>query len=317
MMSKKSYRKGRKRSAKKGTASPPDPRGMEKMLADISRLLEEQEFESIDEANAFLQQLMASGQPLPAAEPQTPLEEAQAVMYVAWDASEKEQRIRLARKALSISKDCADAYVLLAEESARSVEEAQELYEAGVQAGERALGAEAFAEYEGHFWGVMETRPYMRAREGLADCLWRLDHRAEAIEHYEEMLRLNPGDNQGIRYTLLPCLLEEGRESEAEQLLRTYDEDVAAVWLYTRALLLFRQEGPSEEATARLQEALEVNPHVPGYLLGLRRLPRQLPPYMGLGDETEAAYYVAESNHLWLQQEGAMDWLRLVATDLS
>lgn len=100
-------------------------------------------------------------------------------------------------------------------------------------------------------------------------------------------------------------------------LLKAYDDDATAMWLYTGALLLFRQEGASREATARLQEALKFNPHVPDYLLGRRRPPRQLPPYMGLGEETEAAYYLTEANHLWLQEEGALDWLRRMATDLS
>lgn len=85
-MKKKSYRKRRKGGAKKDAGPLPDQRGMEKMMEDIGRLLGEQEFESIDETNAFLEQLMASGQPIPDAEPRTPLEEAQAVMYDAWDA---------------------------------------------------------------------------------------------------------------------------------------------------------------------------------------------------------------------------------------
>lgn len=83
-----------------------------------------------------------------------------------------------------------------------------ELYEQGVEAGERALGSEAFEEWEGHFWGILETRPYMRARHGLALCLWEAGESKKAIEHYTEMLRLNPGDNQGIRYVLAGCLLE-------------------------------------------------------------------------------------------------------------
>jgi hypothetical protein len=29
------------------------------------------------------------------------------------------------------------------------------------------LGKQAFEEYVGHSWGLLETRPYMRAREGL------------------------------------------------------------------------------------------------------------------------------------------------------
>ncbi len=312
-MSKKPNRRRRRRNAGKPDAPLPDRRGMEKMMADLGRLMEQQGFESIDEANAFLQQFMDSDVPLPTAEPETPLEEAQTVMYQAWDARTRGQRIRLARKALSISEDCADAYVLLAEESARSIDKAKELYEAGVRAGERALGEAAFREYRGSFWGVLETRPYMRAREGLALCLWRLNQRAEAIGHYQEMLRLNPGDNQGIRYTLLPFLLEEEKDKEAEQLLKRYPDDAAATWLYTGALLAFRRAGAGRVANRRLKEALEFNPHVPDYLLGRRRMPRQLPPYIGLGEKEEAAHYVSLAGHLWIQQDGALDWLRQAA----
>lgn len=309
-MRRKHARIPRKNKPAKEVGPLPDRRGMDRMMADLRRLLEEQQFASIDEANAFLQQLNASGQPIPAAKPRTPLEEAQGIMYDAWEARSPQQRISLARKALAVSADCADAYVLLAEESARSLEEALAYYEAGVQAGERALGAEAFAEYEGHFWGVTETRPYMRAREGLVACLWGSEKREEALGHYREMLRLNPNDNQGIRYTLLSCLLEEGQDQEAARLLQAYPDDAAAVWLYSAALLTFRQEGASRKAHEHLQEAMKFNPNIPAYLLGRRRLPQQLPPYMGLGDETEAVHYVAGNGHLWRQQEGALAWLQ-------
>lgn len=173
-MSKKRLKKKRRPEKPQKTQSNPIPdrRVMDKMMADIGRLLESQEFEDIDEVNAFLQQMIASGEPIPAAAPRTPLEEAQELMYEAFEASSGKQRIKLAKKALSLSEDCADAYVLLAEESARSLEEVRDLYAAGVEAGKRALGEEMFAETEGHFWGVVETRPYMRARAGLAGHLW-------------------------------------------------------------------------------------------------------------------------------------------------
>jgi len=288
---------------------------MDKMMADIGRLLESQEFEDIDEVNAFLQQMMASGEPIPTAVPRTPLEEAQDLMYEAFEATSGKQRIKLAKKALTLSEDCADAYVLLAEESARSLEEARDLYAAGVEAGKHALGEEKFAEAEGHFWGVVETRPYMRARAGLAGCLWQLDQHQAAIEHYEEMLRLNPGDNQGIRYLLLTAYLAEDIDTEAERLLGEYEDDASATWLYNWALLLYRQEKSGKKARTQLQEALQYNPHVPTYLLGRKRLPKQLPPYVGLGDENEAVYYVAEAGHLWVEQEGALDWLYRVSTE--
>ncbi len=81
-------------------------------------------------------------------------------MYQAFEAPPA-KRARLAREAIEISPDCADAYVLLAED-AESAAAALPLYEQGVAAGERALGKKAFKQDKGHFWGVLETRPYMR-----------------------------------------------------------------------------------------------------------------------------------------------------------
>ena len=127
---------------------------------------------------------------------------AQEVMYDASDQTNPRARIALAHKALAISPLCADAYVLLAEQEAKSVEEALEYYRKGVEAGVQVLGAAGFKEYAGHFWGFLETRPYMRARAGLAAALNALGEVGAAISNYQDMLTLNPNDNQGIRYDL-------------------------------------------------------------------------------------------------------------------
>ena len=127
------------------------------------------------------------------AEPLTPLHRAQELIYQAFDDDDPEKRCQLAQQALALSPDCADAYVLLAEH-AHSRTEALDLYAKGVEAGERALGAEKFAMNAGHFWGILETRPYMRARAGLARLLWTSGQRQEAVGHLQDMLRLNPND---------------------------------------------------------------------------------------------------------------------------
>ena len=72
----------------------------------------------------------------------------------------------LARQALELWPDCADAYVLLAE-NAGSRPQALDLYQKRVKAGARALVPATFARDVGHFWGLLETRPYLRARLGL------------------------------------------------------------------------------------------------------------------------------------------------------
>jgi len=241
-----------------------------------------------------------------------PVEQAQEVMYDAWEAVEPERRVALARRALDISRDCADAYVLLAEEVASSEAEQEALFTQGVAAGERALGKAAFEEDAGHFWGFHQTRPYMRARAGLAQCLRRRRDLAGAIGHFEDMLRLNPNDNQGVRWELAACLLEAGRDEALGQLLARYDEDGSAAWIYSRALLAFRRGGENADSRAALALARARNPHVCPYLLGAKKLPRDLPRYMGFGDENEAVIYVAEHRGAWGATAGALEWLAAV-----
>jgi tetratricopeptide (TPR) repeat protein len=242
-------------------------------------------------------------------EEDTPLKKAQDIIYDAWEVADPKRRIEMARKALEISPDCADAYSLLAEETASSLPEVLDLYRHGVEAGERALGKEAFEEDVGHFWGILDTRPYMRALAGLAGCLWAAGKHEEAIEQYKEMLRLNPNDNQGIRDLLMPCLIIMGRDKEAEVLFREYRDDGMTFWIYSRALLDFRKMGDSEISRKSLAAAVKKNKHVPAYLLGRKKIAKSLPEYYSPGDESEAIFYAKENLEAWKITSGALDWL--------
>ena len=63
----------------------------------------------------------------------------QELIYDAWEKSNRYKCLQTARKALDLWPDCADAYLLLAEES-RNPKEVLKLYEQAVAAGERAMG---------------------------------------------------------------------------------------------------------------------------------------------------------------------------------
>ncbi len=71
-----------------------------------------------------------------------PRDRAEDLVYEAWEAAGP-QRAVLAREALALWPDCADGYVLLAQ-AASSLEEARELLERGVAAGERLDTANAY-----------------------------------------------------------------------------------------------------------------------------------------------------------------------------
>lgn len=289
-------------------------RPTERVLAAVQRAIEEKGLETPEEINEFLETLQGvnADDLVKRMAPESALDSAQGVMCQAWEVEDPRERARLARRALAISPDCADAYILLADEAARSPEEARELYQKAVEAGERALGPEVFKEDAGHFWGVIETRPYMRARKSLADCLWSMGRREEALAHLYEMLRLNTGDNQGIRYVLLSYLGEAGRFDEMQRFIDRGDfkDDCAADWLYTKALLAFRADGNSPSASKRLKEALEENKYAPDYLTGRKAVPSRMPDSITFGGEDEGYSYAAVFLAAWKQVPGALDWLR-------
>jgi len=282
----------------------PDRRAHERLFADMDRYFRKHPAASIDEMNEAAARLF-SGRKIDelVTQPETPAERAQELCFEAFDTHGR-RRVQLARRALEICPDCADAYVILAEQ-AGTLEAAFESYTAGVAAGERALGT-AFEEHVGHFWGVLATRPYMRARFGLAQCLEQHGRTEEAVDHYQEMLRLNPNDNQGVRYLLMPKLLQLGRDVEAARLLKESDEQ-SANWMYARALLAFRLSGRSTAARRELRKAFRTNPYVPEYLLEAGPLP--MPPRYSPGSPEEAIICAEELHPAFAQTEGALDWI--------
>jgi tetratricopeptide (TPR) repeat protein len=266
-----------------------------------------------DVSQALMEFLAAQ---LAASRTDSSVDAAQGIMFDAWECDDQSRRVAMARRALKVSPHCADAYVMLAQDEARSVEEAIEFYAQGVAAGERALGPAAFEEDVGQFWGLLETRPYMRARMGLAMALWEGGRPEEALPHAYEVLRLNPNDNQGVRYILLNWLLRLGRDEEAGPLIARYKRDGGAEWTWSCALASFRRQGDCAASRKALTRAVCANAHVRAYLLGRKKLPRRLPAYVTMGGADEAAAYASEATPTWAAAPGALEWLAATSTAL-
>jgi tetratricopeptide (TPR) repeat protein len=237
------------------------------------------------------------------------LAQAQAILAQAADVQNEKRVIALAREALAVCPDCADAYVLLAEHSPNQ-REALDLYERAVAAGKRAIGGDDFEAYEGHFWDTEKTRSYLRARLGLARRLWAVGRHEEAVEHYQELLYLDVLDHQGVRSLLACCLLSLGQDDDLADLLTESAADQSAVWAYSKALLAFRRHGATLASRQALQEAREINQHVPGFLLAENVPPPGQPGQHKPGDEGEALNYVGTFLAAWQSTPGAIAWLR-------
>ena len=282
-------------------------RSMERLSAEVSRAFGDQKFDSLEALNAALFARFAGVtlDDLPSTAT-TPLERAQDLIFEAFEARGRRQLL-LIRRALDLSPDCADAYVLLAERSS-SLEAQRPLYEQAVAAGERALGAGAFDDPDRAFWGDVSTRPYMRARLGLAECLCAQGELDAAAGHFRALLQLNPRDNQGVRYLLLTLLLQANRNHEAEALLNEHDE-ASALWSYASVLLALRARDRLLART-RLRAAIKSNRHVPRYLTGQRELPDDLPTEYSWGSDDEAILCASELMGPWTGTPDAVAWLR-------
>ncbi|MEH7545165.1 SEC-C metal-binding domain-containing protein [Neobacillus vireti] len=234
-------------------------------------------------------------------------EQARNLIYDAFQTDGK-QRYKLAEKALKLNPNCVDAYVILAEKT-KSLEEAILLYEKGIQAGERDLGKNFFKENKGYFWGLLETRPFMRAKLHYAEALSVQGKVAQAARQYEELLELNPMDNQGVRFSLFVAYMDLGEFKKAHGILEEYEETTAQN-LYNRLLLELCEHGFTAKAEILLKGAKKENKFVIPYLTGKKRLPAYPPDFYGVGDENEAIVYADMHLHLWKKVDGLVEWLK-------
>jgi tetratricopeptide (TPR) repeat protein len=277
-------------------------------VAGIDALLGEESMREFDSA-AAIDALFAAGKRVPLDR----LWEAQELTFDAYDTPNARRRVEVVKQALARHPWCGDAYGILAAEAPPDTAFAIHLWRLAGAAAEFAikaeLGEDAFETCEGEFWGLLETRPYMRARAGLSNALWRRGEREAAVAIDLELLRLNPNDNQGARYVVADRLLVLGRDQDLERLFEAYPNDGSAFLTYSRALWSFRKDGDSAQSRKLLTKALTSNRHVPDYLLGRKPLPKTELEYYEPGKDSEAVHYAETGVEAWRAIPGALDWL--------
>ena len=85
--------------------------------------------------------------------------------------------------------------------------------------------ARLFEEQAGHFWGIMGTRNYMRARYALIEALLQVKTYAAvkaAHDHAMDCLRLCRPDNMGVRDMLPALKLRLGQDQECYDFIKWY-----------------------------------------------------------------------------------------------
>ncbi len=245
-----------------------------------------------------------------------PLEKAQELAFQAYETDSAEEAGNLATQALKLDPDCVDALTVQAFMISEDVGELIPLLEHAASCGERSLGEEFFAEFMGDFWPLVEARPYMRCIKQLAEVLWNVGRRFDAVAHYENLMDLDPQDHMGNGALLLGNYLAMGEVQRAWDLLEEIDDESSAVFNWSW-VLLFLMVDDQDGARQALDHALDLNAYVAPLLIGLGGEDETaLSPTFKIGSREEALFCVQVLGEAWANHLTAHWWLLDVLRDM-
>ena len=236
---------------------------------------------------------------------QTPEEQAQDLVYEAWDAVRIPEAKKLAKQALQLDPLCCDAFNVLANYE-KDVDKQIAYYTQAIDAFKMRYDKVFFKENKGYFWGVLETRPYMRALAGYGGRLMQKNDFVGAIAIYQEAIQLCPNDNLGLRYALLNCLLIKNDLKAIGKLIKQYDE--SSFFFECGKLLYSIKNKLSDDVLLALYIKMkQSNTFATPYLLGVKKLPKLCPEYYQMGSKEEAMTYLFVGGYqAWVSDENAL-----------
>ncbi|MBV7529264.1 tetratricopeptide repeat protein [Chitinophaga sp. sic0106] len=117
-----------------------------------------------------------------------------------------------------------------------------------------------------------DNRPFLRACH-----IWGLELQFNeefdrAIEIYDQMLQLNPLDNQGARHLKLECLFMLKSFAAAKELLESYPSEFSIEFTYGKVFLALI-DGDQKSAELLLGDAMASNAYLPAEIIKKRHTP--------------------------------------------
>lgn len=182
-----------------------------------------------------------------------------------WWAGDRRRAVKSFRRVLQLDPRHADAHnhlgIVMLE--ARKLKAAEEHFRAAIDGGQRHLERDA-AEVP---WGFTENRPYLRGLANLALALLEQKKWAEALAIHKQLLKLNPNDNQGVRWLIgAECLRVGDNDGAIHAFQKCLHEEVGCA--FGLALAKLRALGPSADIGTALLTGFAANRYVAPILLG-------------------------------------------------
>ena len=228
----------------------------------------------------------------------TILDDAYELLEKAENAKSKTQAIKYAKEAYDICPGCFDAILFQVHLEDNPLKR-WKLLEEGLKFEKDRLEDEGYFEKDniGLFYGMFETRPYVRGLYAKADYLILDGKIKQARDICKEILRLNQNDNMGSRYLLMAIYAYFEEENDMLKLYKKYPEE--ALEMLFPLFILYYKLGNDKKAKEYLSRINKANPHFIKFFKGTMKENTGIPyRHYAKGDSSEVIMYFREYDFL-------------------
>lgn len=164
-------------------------------------------------------------------------EQAYQLYDQAMDCEDPAKVKRLLKKALKLYPDFLDAKIaltMLIEDPIKCIKELERLEKIE----KKKLEDENYFKDDNisYFYGIIETRPYIRLLYAIANEYYKMGCLKKAISLFENIIYLNKSDNLGCRHSLMAIFAQLEDEEKMNQILENYPENSVPVHLFQTIL---------------------------------------------------------------------------------
>ena len=258
----------------------------------LQEFLEKNNVKDINDANEKLQEFIKMYNNGEIEYKNTPFDEAYEILEEAQYTKNEKEAIKLAKKAYKKSSDCFDA-ILFQCDLEENVIKRMKLLNDGLEFEKNRLTNEKYFDKEniGHFYGIFETRPYIRGLSIKAEYLLEEGKLRQAANICKEVLRLNENDNLGIRYLLMAIYATLEEEKSMLDLYKKYPEEDLEMLFPLFAI--YYKSGNDKKALEYLKRIDKCNSNFVKYFNGTIKQSKKVSSgYYSRGDSSEIFMYL-------------------------
>ena len=264
----------------------------------LQEFLKNNNVENIDEANEKLQEFIKMYNNREIEYENTPLDDAYEILEEAQNAKNEKEAIKLAKKAYEKSKECFDAILFQCDLEENGIRR-MKLLDDGLEFEKNRLTKEKYFDKEniGHFYGIFETRPYIRGLVIKAEYLLEEGKISQAENVCREVLRLNENDNMGARYLLMAIYATLEKENDMLKLYKKYPEEDLEMMFPLFAL--YYKLGNDKKAKEYLNRVDKCNSNFVKFFKGTIKESKNVSSgYYSRGDSSEIFMYLNRYDYL-------------------